>query len=323
MHPQNRSVTWGVDFWAGVGVFLRFEIILAIFGHFESNAWYLHLARRRNPCVRLRKTGQVWLSNVMGIRRNEAPNTPPADEGSPLAPGVSAHRRENDKRRRRGQIGFRFLLAAVFLVVAVVIPIVWPSVTYIQTLPAAAAVVGAIIAIQKADASADAAARAEAAQETAERASRAAHYALAFQARPNVSVLWTSRQEDHPTWGLLLLADREATDIEGKWHYADGRPPLNVTFPEVMPDPSGSLSVTSPALVIRLGIPTTVKVAEIHKHIVKGSLEFSDGAGLARWRSVWRYMPPDPSDPFASHSQAPNSTHELTLVKLLEIPDDL
>lgn len=30
MLPQNWSVTWGVDFWAGVGVFLRFEKILAI-----------------------------------------------------------------------------------------------------------------------------------------------------------------------------------------------------------------------------------------------------------------------------------------------------
>lgn len=241
----------------------------------------------------------------------------------PLASGKIPKHGDPDKRRRRRQIGFRLLLAAVFLAVAGVVPLLWPSVTYIQTLPAAAAVVGAIIAIQKADASADAAARAEAAQETAERASRSAHYGLAFQARPNVGVFWARPVEGYIEWDLHLTADRAAKDIEGEWHFADGRPPVKVGFPEVIPDPEDPFNRPEPQLVVRLGVPATVKLTEIHKHVVRGTLEYFDASGLARWRSTWRYLPPDPTDPHTPFYLAPNSAHASTLVELLKLPDDL
>lgn len=185
------------------------------------------------------------MSNGMGLSRKQALPSIQADAGSPLVSGKNPQRRDPDKQRRRRQIGFRLLLAAVFLAVAGFVPLLWSSVTYIQTLPAAAAVVGAIIAIQKADASADAAARAEAAQETAERASRAAHHGLAFQARPNVDVFWARPAEGHLGWDLHLTADRVAKDIEGEWHFADGRPPIKVGFPDVIPDPETRSTVPS------------------------------------------------------------------------------
>lgn len=253
----------------------------------------------------------------MGLSRKQALPSIQADAGSPLVSGKNPQRRDSDKQRRRRQIGFRLLLAAVFLAVAGFVPLLWPSVTYIQTLPAAAAVVGAIIAIQKADASADAA------QETAERASRAAHYGLAFQARPNVDVFWARPAEGHLGWDLHLTADRVAKDIEGEWHFADGRPPIKVGFPDVIPDPGDPFNRSKPKLVVRMGISATVELAEIHKHVIRGTLEYSDASGLARWRRTWRYLPPDPTDPQTPFYFAPNSAHESTLVELLKMPDDL
>lgn len=228
-----------------------------------------------------------------------------------------------DKLRRLRRIGFRLLLAVVFLAVAAVPPLLWHTVTYIQTLPAATAVVGAIIAIQKADASADAAARAEAAQKTAERTSLAAHYGLAFHTRPNVDVFWARPVEGHVVWDLHLTADREAKDIEGEWHFADGRPPVKVGFPEVIPDPGDAFHRSQSKLVIPLGIPATVKLEEIYKQVVMGTLKYSDPVGLARWTSTWRYLPPEPNDTHTPFYLAPNSTYESTLVELLKMPDDL
>jgi hypothetical protein len=259
----------------------------------------------------------------MGILRKQASTTIQADTGPPHVRGKSPERGDRDKRRRRRQIGFRVLLGAVFLVVTVAPPLLWPSVTYAQTVSAAAALVGAIVAIQKADASADAAARAEAAQETAERASRAAHMGLAFQARPNVGVFWARPVEGFIEWDLHLTADRPAKDIEAEWHFADGRPPVRASFLEIIPDPSDPFDRPAPPLVVRLGVPASVKLMEIHKQVVRGTLEYTDAAGLARWKRTWRYLPPDPADPEAGFYTAPISAHESKLVGLLNMPDDL
>lgn len=230
---------------------------------------------------------------------------------------------DSDKRRRRRQVAFRVLLVAVFVVVTMAPPLLWPSVTYAQTVTAAAAIVGAIVAIQKADASADAAARAEAAQETALRASRAAHYALAFHARPNVGVDWYRPAEGFTRWDLHLTADRPAKDVKAEWFFANGSPSVRASFPDITPDPKDSFNRSTPRQVIPLGLPPSVKPAEMYRYIVKGTVEYTDVVGLARWRRTWRYQPPSADDPEWAYLNAPKSTQEWELVELLQLPSDL
>jgi len=227
-----------------------------------------------------------------------------------------------DKRRKRRQIGFRILLGIVFLAVAG-LPLAVPSLTFALTVPVAAGLVSAMVAIQKADASTEAAARAEAAQETAERASRAAHFGLAFQARPNVGVLWARPIEGFTHWNLHLTSNRRAKDIEAEWHFADGRPPVRASFPEIIPDPSDPFDRSTLPLVVPLGVPASLKPMEIHKQVVRGTLEYTDAAGLARWKVTWRYVPADASDPEWAYLNAPKAAYESELVELLKLPEDL
>lgn len=227
-----------------------------------------------------------------------------------------------EKRRKRRQIGFRFLLGVVFVAVAG-LPLVLPSLTFALTVPVGAGLVSAMVAIQKADASTEAAARAEAAQETAQRASRAAHFGLAFQSRPHVGVLWARPVEGFTHWNLHLTSDRAAKDIDAVWHFADGRPPVKASFPEIVPDPRDPFDRSTVPLVVPLG-PASVKLGEIHKQVVRGTIEYTDALGLARWRVTWRYLPLGPEDePTMEYLNSPNAAYESELVDLLKLPDDL
>ncbi|MDI3210191.1 hypothetical protein QK290_17175 [Pseudarthrobacter sp. AL07] len=228
-----------------------------------------------------------------------------------------------EKRRKRRQIAFRILLGVVFVAVAG-LPLAVPSLTFALTVPVGAGLVSAMVAIQKADASTEAAARAEAAQETAQRASKAAHFGLAFQSRPNVGVLWARPVAGFTHWNLYLTSNRPAKDINAEWHFADGRPPVTASFPEIVPDPKDPFGCSTPPLMVPLGIPASVELGEIHKQVVKGTLEYTDAVGLARWKVTWRYVPLGPGDdPQMEYLNAPKAAYESELVDLLKLPDDL
>lgn len=211
----------------------------------------------------------------------------------------------------------------MFLVVAG-LPFAVPSLTFAVTVPVAAGLVSAVVAIQKADASTEAAARAEAAQETAQRASRAAHFGLAFHGRPNVGVLWSRPVEGFTHWNLHLTSDQAAQDIDAEWHFADGRPPVKASFPEIVPDRKDPFHRSTVPLVVPLGIPASVELGDIHKHLVKGTVEYTDAVGLARWRVTWRYLPLGPEDESEwEYLNAPKAAYQSELVDLLKMPDDL
>ncbi|CAM3309148.1 hypothetical protein PSET11_02473 [Arthrobacter ulcerisalmonis] len=224
------------------------------------------------------------------------------------------------KKWRR--VGFWVLLGA--LAAAVVVPaLIWPSAVWAPLISAAAAVVSAAIAARKADVSADDADRAEAAQATAEKAARAAHLGLAYQAHPEVGVWWyrPASPKDFTHWDLHLTADRPAKNIVAEWHFVDGREPVRGSWPEIEPGPNG-LGLPTTRLVIPLGIPASVKPADVYHYLARGTLEFTDAAGLARWRTTWRYVPLGPEDdPRMQFLNAPKAEYESELVELLELPD--
>lgn len=212
----------------------------------------------------------------------------------------------------------------MFLVVAG-LPLAVPSLTFAVTVPVAAGLVSAVVAIQKADASTEAAARAEAAQATAQRASRAAHFGLAFQGKPNVGVWWFRPVEGFTHWDLHLTSDRPAKDIDAEWHFADGRPPVKASFPEITPESGDPFHRSAARLVVPLGIPAFVALEDIHKHLIRGTLEYTDAVGLARWRVTWRYLPTISPEEEAEWKfrNAPKAAYEADLVDLLKLPDDL
>lgn len=164
--------------------------------------------------------------------------------------------------------------------------------------------------------------RAEAAQKTAERAARAAHLGLAYQACPEVGVWWyrPAPPKDFTHWDLHLTADRPAKDIVAEWHFVDGREPVKGSWPEIVPGPNG-LGLPTPRLVIPLGIPASVKPVDMYHYLARGTLEFTDAAGLARWRTTWRYVPPGPEDDQMQFLNAPKAEYESEFVELLELPD--
>lgn len=164
--------------------------------------------------------------------------------------------------------------------------------------------------------------RAEAAQRTAERAARAAHLGLAYQARPELGVWWyrPAPPKDFTHWDLHLTADRPAKDIVAEWHFVDGREPAKGSWPEIVPGPNG-LGLPITPLVIPVGITASVKPADMYQHLARGTLEFTDAAGLARWRTTWRYVPPGPEDEPMRFLNSPKAEYESDLVKLLELPD--
>ena len=228
-----------------------------------------------------------------------------------------------EKRRKRRQIAFRIVLGVVFVAVAG-LPLVVPSLTFALTVPVGAGLISAMVAIQKADASTEAAARAEAAQQTAQLAARAAHFGLALQSRPNVGVLWFHPVEGFTHWNLHLTSNRAAKDIDAEWHFADGRPPVRASFPEIVPDPGDPFGRSTVPLVVPLRIPASVKLGDIHKQVVRGTVEYTDAVGLARWKVTWRYRPLDPEDdPHMEYLNAPKAAYETELGELLKLPEDL
>jgi hypothetical protein len=226
---------------------------------------------------------------------------------------------EKRSRNKRGRLGFWVLIVALAAAV-VASALIWPALTLAPVLSAAAAVVSAFVATRKAEVSADDAARAEAAQKTAERAARLAHLGLAIHGRPELGVWWYRPSQDFTHWGLLLTADGPAKNIKAEWHFVDGREPVTGSWPEISPDPS-ALLLSEPRLVVPLRIPASVKPADMHQYVAQGSLEYTDADGLARWKRTWRYVPPDPGEDPQKYLNAPNSRHDLQLVKLLELPD--
>ncbi|MBP2267819.1 hypothetical protein J3A64_003283 [Pseudarthrobacter sp. PvP004] len=193
-----------------------------------------------------------------------------------------------------------------------------------MTVPVAAGLVSAVVAIQKADASTEAAARAEAAQDTAQRASRAAHFGLAFQGKPKVAVWWFRPMEGFTHWDLQITSDRPAKDIDAEWHFADGRPPVKASFPEITPEAGDPFNRSAVRLVVPLGLPASVELGDIHKHLVRGTLEYTDAVGMARWRATWRYLPLSPEEETKrTFLNAPKAAYKAELVDLLKLPDDL
>ncbi|MFK0003121.1 hypothetical protein ACIQTZ_14105 [Paenarthrobacter sp. NPDC090520] len=164
--------------------------------------------------------------------------------------------------------------------------------------------------------------RAETAQKTAERAARAAHLGLAFQGRPDIGVWWhrPAPPEEFTHWNLHLTADRPAKDIVAEWHFVDGRDPVKGSWPEIVPNPNNFRGIPDSPLVVRLMIPSSVKLADMHQHLLRGTLEYTDAAGMARWKRTWRYVPLGPGDD-PQLLNAPKATHEWKLVELLELPD--
>ena len=123
-------------------------------------------------------------------------------------------------------------------------------------------------------------------------------------------------------WDLHLTADRPAKNIVAEWHFVDGREPVRGSWPEIVPDPNGLFGMPESPLVIPLGIPASVKLTDMHQYLAQGTLEYTDAAGLARWRRTWRYVPLGPRDnPQMDFLNAPKANHEWKLVELLELPE--
>lgn len=248
------------------------------------------------------------------------PNTCFADGITNVSDGPAVDGTLSSKKRRRGQIWFWGFV--VLLILGPVLPTyLWPSGNILPLVGTVATAAGALVSLRNVNKSNDAADRAEAAKKTAERASWMARYALALHLRPNVGVDWYQPVEGFTHWNLHLTADRPAKDIKAEWHFADGKPPIQASFPDIAPDPNDRFHRSRPRQVIPLGIPASVKPADMHKHIIQGTLEYTDAAGLARWKRTWRYLPLGPEDnPEWAYLNEPKTTHEWELVELLDLP---
>lgn len=79
---------------------------------------------------------------------------------------------------------------------------------------------------------------------------------------------------------------------------------------------------TCEGCTVCLGISASVKPADMYRYLAQGTLEYTDAAGLAKWKRTWRYLPLGPEDdPEMDYLNAPKSKHEWKLVELLELPD--